>query len=106
MRPLTNVPLLGAKMQSFVLTQEHHANCGTRVLMYGSSEKHSMSSIQSPCEKSASRVTETAIYAIAVPQCMLPAEGVPVVGSQESPFVPIEVVGTIREDGLGLVSWW
>ena len=37
---------------------------------------------------------------------LLYAEGVPVVGSQESPFVPIEVVGTIREDGLGLVTWW
>ena len=34
------------------------------------------------------------------------AEGVPVAGSKEAPFVPMQVVGTVKEDGLGLTSWW
>ena len=34
------------------------------------------------------------------------AEGVPVIGSAEAPFVPMQVVGSVREQGLGLVSWW
>ena len=30
----------------------------------------------------------------------------PLVGSAENPFMPMEVLGDMSEDGLGLVQWW
>ena len=30
----------------------------------------------------------------------------PLVGTVENPYMPMEVLGDMSEDGLGLVQWW
>lgn len=34
------------------------------------------------------------------------ATGEPVLGTAAKPFAPMEVIGDVNGDGLGLVSWW
>lgn len=33
-------------------------------------------------------------------------DGEALVGTTENPFMPMEVLGDVSEDGLGLVQWW
>ena len=34
------------------------------------------------------------------------ADDGPGIGTTENPYMPMEVLGDINEDGLGLTSWW
>ena len=53
------------------------------------------------------QVREVKFHTIPTVADLKPVEGKPPpFGTRERPFAPLEIIGSVQGEGLGLVAWW